>query len=155
MPMQSTLSRIKDTENEFLLEVPCVKFFHLLCKPTVYCTVTKSDDGKITITSDKCILSGSPMIDSLNEHYKFNVITQFTWKDTKHQRVITSNSKILVLIDPPSIFKAFPKSLLESTGNLVMQLALGEIEKLFIKSLSKDYSKWATNKAYRDERAAM
>jgi hypothetical protein len=62
------------------------------------------------------------MVDSLNSHYKFNVKTQFTWADTNKGSKIISNSKILVYIDPPLIFKAFPRSLLESTGNLVMQV---------------------------------
>lgn len=155
MPLGATLTKVKDTE-EFKLEVPNVKFFHLECKPTVYCTVSKSDRGDVvTIRSEKCILGGSPMVDSLNAHYNFNVMTQFTWTDQPTVKTIMSTSKILVYVDPPFIFKPFPKSLLESTGNLVMQVALNGIEKMFIKSLSEDYQKWATNRAYREERAAL
>jgi Protein of unknown function (DUF1997) len=155
LPLGATLSKTKDSD-EFKLEVPNVKFFHLECKPTVYCVVSKSTaNNMVTITSQKCILGGSPIVDSLNSHYKFNVITQFTWADMKFDKSIISNSKILVYVDPPLIFKAFPKSLLESTGNFVMQVALNGVERMFIKALSEDYEKWATNKSYRDMRAAL
>ena len=155
MPLGATLTKVPNTE-EFKLEVPNVKFFHLECKPTVYCTVSKSDRGDVvTIRSERCVLGGSPIVDSLNAHYKFNVMTQLTWTDQPKEKSIISNSKILVFVDPPFIFKPFPKSLLESTGNLVMQVALNGIEKMFIKSLSEDYHKWATNRAYREERAAL
>ena len=155
MPLGATLTKVKDSD-EFKLEVPNVKFFHLECKPTCYCTVSKStDDNKVTISSQKCILSGSPIVDSLNAHYKFNVVTQFTWADFKTGKSIISNSKILVYVDPPLIFKAFPKSVLESTGNFVMQGALNWVERMFIKSLAEDYEKWATDKAYREKRAAL
>lgn len=155
LPLGATLTKEKDSA-EFKLEVPNVKFFHLECKPTVYCTVSKSSSTDIiTISSQKCLLSGSPIVDSLNGHYKFNVITQFTWADLKVGKSIISNSKIHVLVDPPLIFKAFPKSLLETTGNLVMQVALNGVERMFIKSLSEDYKEWVTNKSYRDRRAAL
>ena len=122
LPLGATLTKVPNTE-EFKLEVPNVKFFHLECKPTVYCTVSKSEaDNTVTIRSEKCILGGSPMVDSLNAHYKFNVVTQFTWLDSSYEKAIVSNSKILVYVDPPLIFKAFPRSLLENTGNLVMQV---------------------------------
>lgn len=155
MPLGATLTKVKDSD-EFKLEVPNVKFFHLECKPTVYCTVSKStEDNKVTISSQKCILGGSPIVDSLNAHYKFNVVTQFTWADLKSGKAIISNSKILVYVDPPLIFKAFPKSVLENTGNFVMQGALNWVERMFIKSLAEDYEKWATDKAYRERRAAL
>lgn len=154
MPLGAKLSRVGNTD-EFVLEVPTVKFFHLVCQPTVFCKVTAASDDTVTITSEKCILSGSKIVDSLNAHYKFNVMTQFKWSDTKQEKKILSNSKILVFIDPPMIFKPVPKRLLESTGNLVMQAALNFIEKEFIKSLSDDYEKWATDINYREKRAAL
>ena len=155
MPLGATLTKALDTE-EFKLEVPKVKFFHLECKPTVYCTVSKSEGGDIvTIRSEKCILGGSPIVDSLNSHYNFNVMTQFTWIDKPREKAIISNSKILVFVDPPFIFKAFSKALLESTGNLVMQVALNGVERMFVKALAEDYRKWATEKEYRSLRAAL
>mmetsp|Transcript_2682 Transcript_2682/g.2805 ORF Transcript_2682/g.2805 Transcript_2682/m.2805 type:complete len:270 (-) Transcript_2682:200-1009(-) len=155
MPLGATLARVGNSD-EFVLEVPTVQFFHLTCQPTVYCTVTAAADDTVTITSEKCILSGSDVVDGLNAHYNFNVITQFSWRDVKIQeKKIISNSKIIVFIDPPLIFKPLPKKVLESAGNLVMQAALNFIEKEFIKSLTDDYVKWATDKNYREKRAAM
>ena len=38
---------------------------------------------------------------------------------------------------------------------LLNQVALNGIERMFIKALSEDYAKWARDKSYRDQRAAL
>lgn len=86
--------------------------------------------------------------------YAYMYIDIYTYLCIQEKKII-SNSKIIVFIDPPLIFKPLPKKVLESAGNLVMQAALNFIEKEFIKSLTDDYVKWATDKNYREKRAAM
>jgi hypothetical protein len=153
MPMSSKLERIGG--NDFLLTVPPVTFFDLKCSPEVFCQVEQIGGTKIRITSEKCRLSGSSFIERLNDCFKFKVVTDFTWKDTPIQRTIISNSDIIVYVEPPFPFSAFPKSLLEATGNFVMQVALNEIERSFIESLAKDYYKWVTDSKYRGERGSL
>jgi len=152
MPLNSKLERIGDAE--FKLKVPPVNFFWMEVIPTVYCTVTSSEDS-VQIESCKCVLSGSNIVEGLNDSFKFYVCTKFKWVDSPTRKIIFSNSKINVEIDPPGPFKAIPKSALEATGNAVMQIALKTVERSFIISLSEDYNRWAVDLKYRKERANL
>jgi hypothetical protein len=153
MPMNSKLSRLSG--NDFLLVVPPVTFFDLKVLPEVYCTVSSIGNRMIRITSEKCNLSGSEFIDQLNSRFKFKVVTEFTWSDTPSLKKICSRSRIVVDVDPPFPFSAIPRPVLEATGNLAMKVALDQIEKSFIESLSLDYARWASDERYRSLRAGM
>jgi hypothetical protein len=150
LPARATLTR-QDVD-EFLLRVPKVKFFHVECLPTVYCSVS-TEDNQVTIRSNKCILSGSDAVERLNSCYKFEVTTRFRWVDTKYDKRIISTSDILVFVNPPQPFKSIPSRVLEQTGNYVMKKALDFIELNFIQSLATDYGRWAVDPLYREERA--
>ena len=57
----------------FELVVPPVRFLWLEVQPIVYAVVTQQDDKVIIISSDQCILEGSPFISKvhLNERFDF------------------------------------------------------------------------------------
>ena len=150
LPARAQLQRV--AQDEFVLSVPAVKFFHLECLPRVYCSVTTEADA-VTIQSSKCVLGGSPAVERLNSAYRFSVTTRFRWVDKPHDKRILSTSDILVYVDPPPPFSAFPRQVLERTGNFVMQSALDFIEKEFIRSLANDYATWACSAGYRARRA--
>ncbi len=150
MPLNATLERIQG--NLFRLIVPPVRFFHLDVSPTLYCEVRQTMDT-VEIISKKCLLTGSKYIESLNGCFNILVKTKFRWQDYDNRRMILSNSNIDVEVDPPVPFKFFGKRVLEATGNLAMSIALRQIENAFVKSLAKDYARWATDKAYRIQRA--
>lgn len=150
MPLNSTLRR---TENEeFELVVPPVTIFKLSVSPTVYCQVKQTPD-QVLITSNRVYLGGSDYVRTLNGCYNIQIKSVFGFRDTEDERVITSESVIDVQVDPPKPFSYLPRRVLQSTGNLAMNIALRQIENAFINSLAKDYSRWATDEAYRDARA--
>ena len=64
-----------------------------------------------------------------------------------------SKSDIKVWVNPPPPFKYFPRSILETTGNTVMNFALNTVETSFLEALGKDYEKWSQDANYRFERA--
>lgn len=47
-----------------------------------------------------------------------------------------------VLVDPPGPFALLPTSQLESSGNSVMRMMLGVLQKTFISELAKDYDRF-------------
>ena len=150
LPARAQLTRV--ATDEFVLSVPAIHFFFLECLPRVFCSVTTDADA-VTIRSSKCILGGSAAVERLNAAYKFSVTTRFRWVDKPHDKRILSTSDILVFVDPPPPFNTFPRPVLESTGNFVMQSALDFIEKEFIRSLANDYARWASSADYRERRA--
>ena len=146
MPLHAHLERIES--NRFQLTVPPVTFFHLQVCPTVYCSVAQNNTAVI-IQSDKCNLAGSPYVRSLNGCFRFTIRTVFTWVDRPTYRQISSTSDLFVEVDPPPPFSSVPVPILERTGQLAMTAAISFIEGEFIKSLAKDYARWATDEKYR------
>lgn len=151
MPLNASLERMSN--NQFNMTVPPVRFFNLDVSPMLICDVVQTATS-VKITSDTCVLRGSPYVVGLNGCFKINVSTKFTWSDTDEKKTIISNSQIFVEVDPPRPFKYFGKTILESTGTLAMSIALRQIENAFVQSLARDYSRWATDSTYRLSRAA-
>ena len=126
LPAGATLHHDSST-NQFLLTVPTLKFFHVECLPKVYCQVQSQESeslvkqSAVTITSDKCILSGSDYVNRLNSRFQFNIVTRFTWVDSPSDCRIISNSDLVVYVDAPPPFNVLPNDVLEKTGNVVMQ----------------------------------
>lgn len=146
MPLHARLERLNS--NLFQLTVPPVTFFHLQVCPTVYCRVSQNHTAVI-IESDKCSLEGSPYVRSLNSCFRFSIRTVFTWIDQPASRLIFSSSDLFVEVAPPPPFSAVPVPILERTGELAMTAAISYIEGEFIRSLAKDYARWATDEKYR------
>lgn len=152
MPLDATLQRHKS--NNFNLTVPPVRFFNLQVSPMLYCTVEQTENS-VKIRCTECVLRGSPYVEALNGCFQINIKTVFNWIDTDRKKSILSRSKIFVKADPPSPFNLISRPILERTGELALSIALRQIENEFVKSLARDYEKWAKFAEYRRERAAM
>mmetsp|Transcript_2853 Transcript_2853/g.5732 ORF Transcript_2853/g.5732 Transcript_2853/m.5732 type:complete len:291 (+) Transcript_2853:2-874(+) len=196
MPLGSSLTRVKkeaakqlnenrldeycregnSIEEEFELVVPTIKFFNLSVQPVVYASVSPQHD-KVIISSDKCLLRGSPFIEKvkLNERFDFKVRTTLTWDDplsdescnknirSRRERnkmnggkgSITAETKIDVKVDVPRPFSSIPRVVLEKTGNAAMNMSMKLIQGNFVNNLAKDYEKWANDFEYRSFRASL
>eukprot|EP01039_Chlorochromonas_danica_P006969 gene6969-7710_t len=152
MPLNATLSRIGGSK--FNLTVPPVRFFHLDVSPTLFCEVTQSTDS-VNISSQTCLLRGSPYVEGLNGCFNIHIQSSFKWVDNPDYKAILSRSRIDVEVDPPAPFKYFGKTILENTGSLALSIALRQIENAFVQSLARDYHHWATSASYRAQRQAM
>jgi len=131
------------------LVAPPVQFLHLKVNPRVYTNITQMSDS-ILITSHKCELSGSTMIENINKCFKFRVDTRFTWSskienNIESNRQLCSSSSVAVEINPPKLFSFVPKSMLEKTANLVIQVTLNSLEEGFLHSLHDDFIRWVNN----------
>ena len=76
-------------------------------KPIVYAVVTQQDDTVI-LSSDQCILEGSPFFISkvhLNERFDFCVTAELMWNDTTTNNVpASSSSSEAAAFDSSTIF---------------------------------------------------
>lgn len=149
LPLDANLQRLDN--DLFELVVPPVRFFHLQVSPSVYCNVTQNNTAVI-IESTQCILNGSPYVKGLNGCFKFFIRTVFSWEDASEAHIHSCTS-LHVEVDPPFPFNTMPNRLLESTGALAMRTAIRTIEREFVKSLTSDFLRWASDEAYRAERA--
>ena len=142
------LEKSKTNEiSNYELVAPPVQFLHLKVHPRVYTNITQTPNS-IIITSHKCELSGSTMIENINKCFKFRVDTSFTWSSTidsniESNRQLCSSSSVVVEINPPRMFSFVPKKMLEGTANLVIQVTMNSLEEGFLMSLHDDYIRWA------------
>lgn len=152
MPPQSALRRVNGTVDKFELDMPPMRFFHVEVKPRVFARVVPTPHA-VHIWSRHCFIRGSKLIEKLelNERFKFAVDTKFTWD----MQSILSESTICVDVDPPGPFARMPKSLVETTGNAVMRVAMNLIQREFLKTLGRDFERWSSDDAYRDERERL
>ena len=152
IPLAAKLEKLKEGSNDFLLTVPPLNFFNLIVNPSVYAEVSQTDNSVI-IESNKITLDGSQIVKELNGCYDVKVRTEFNWIDNDNQKCIISKSDIKVWVNPPAPFKYFPRSVLETTGNTVMNFALYTVETSFLRALGTDYEIWVIDEGYRLERA--
>lgn len=153
----------------FELVVPNITFFQLKLQPVVYATVIP-EPNQVTITSEKCVLRGSPFIEKvkLNDRFDFSVTTTLTWHDVNNSShshsqpnvttecsTITAETCIIINVDVPRPFNAIPKRVLEATGSTAVKLTLLYIQANFVGNLVTDYVKWATVAEYRKYRASL
>ncbi|KAL7433375.1 hypothetical protein ACHAXH_009253 [Discostella pseudostelligera] len=190
MPFGSSLTRIEsnNTASEtppeltssgtelFELVIPNITFFQLTLQPVVYATVTPQTNY-VMISSEKCILRGSPFIEKvkLNDRFDFSVTTRLTWRDAHssptsrgqqdiiptsqynatERSTIRAETFININVDVPRPFNSIPKKILEATGNAAVKLTLLYIQANFVSNLVKDYVKWATVSEYRKYRSSL
>ena len=168
MPLGSSLTTRGRADNnqklssntEFELVVPTITFFSLSLTPVVYATV-QPQENQVVISSNQCILRGSPFIEKvqLNDRFDFFVNTTLTWTDdttyNSTECSISAETCIKVDVDVPRPFNTIPKQIIERTGNAAMHISLKYIQKNFVDNLAIDYNKWSTDEEYRKYRASL
>ena len=160
------------SNTEFELVVPTITFFQLSLTPVVYATV-QPQENQVVISSNQCILRGSPFIEKvqLNDRFDFFVNTTLTWTDdtglannqngdkdintNSTECSITAETCIKVDVDVPRPFNTIPKRIIEKTGNAAMHISLRYIQASFVDNLAVDYNKWSTDEEYRKYRASL
>jgi hypothetical protein len=155
MPLNAKLSRIND---DFLLTVPPIKFFSLQVQPIVTARVTLQQN-QVLISSRKCRINslgdGPSYIDNvkLNDRFQFQALC--TLSCDANANTIMADTQITVDVDAPPPFSKIPTRILEATGNKAMQLSMNYIVQSFLKGLSEDYCRWASDAQYREMREAL
>lgn len=93
MPLNSSLTRIKGTKDQFRLTVPPISLKSpgvplVEVSPIVFAQVLV-DKNEVRITSDKCIIEGSQFIQDfhINDFFEFKVNVLLTWNDNINDNV--------------------------------------------------------------------
>lgn len=161
-----TLSGFESILELFKLEVPTITFFNLSLQPIVYATV-QPQSNQVVISSNKCILHGSPFIEKvkLNDRFIFDVQCTLTWRDSLQKQkdrasngepcLISAETIIDVDVNVPRPFSSIPRPILQKTGNAAMRLSMKYIQRNFVENLAKDYEKWSSDAEYRRYRASL
>merc|ERR1712157_19079 len=111
------------------------------------------EPDRVFITSNSCQIRGSKIIEDLhiNDFFTFQVEICLTWDSSS----ITAKSEMKVNLNPPGIFAIVPSKVLEVVGNQAIGIALGSLQKNFMRSLGADFERWSVDAAYRAQRKKL
>lgn len=178
MPLNSSLKRVYGSEEEFILKVPKISF-NIPGGPVEVFPEVKArvnvEPNRVVIYSDKCTITGSPIVEKLklNERYNFCVRATLTWRQEDNDEdeqilledgikptagkvdIICSLAEIDVDVYPPGKLAFIPKRILEPAGNAAMSYVLKLLLEDFMVGLGSDYERWANDDAYRAERLQL
>ena len=100
----------------------------------------------------------------INDFFDFQVTISLTWegagnnlndKMIRATPSIVAKSEIEIGLDPPGPFAFVPRQILEAVGNRAIGITLGTLQSNFMKSLGKDFERWASDEDYRAQRRAL
>jgi hypothetical protein len=180
MPLNSSLTRVYGSEEEFILCVPKVSFNipggPIEVFPEVRAKV-KVEPDQVVIYSDSCTIYGSPIVErlKLNDRFDFRVRATLTWKQEESDGkeallqeqkdgteptlvkgdTICSSAEIEVDVYPPGRLALIPRRIIEPVGNTAMAFILSLLLEDFMVGLGSDYERWASDDAYRAERKLL
>jgi len=161
-------------DDAFEFSVPRIEFFNEWIKPNVVAKVTVSPN-RVHILTTECSMDASEMVTSLELEGKWFMIFEsfLTWENdcAKSDRklrgldranvqsngvpygVMHGRSRVDVWCEMAPGFTFMPRDVLQNACNLAVNTLMQSLLPVFMKQLSADYKKWATNKEYRQERA--
>jgi len=161
MPLNSSLTRIIGSDEEFLLSVPKIKFLLPIegiieIVPKVRANV-KVESDRVLISSNSCTISGSPIVEQLNiaSKFDFRIFVILTWKEGLDGDDILSRANIEIDFYPPGKLALIPRRIQEFAGKTSMSFVLSKLLKTFMENLASDYERWVSDKDYRIQRREM
>lgn len=151
---------------KYALKVPRVQLFSVWVEPLVHVTVVSNKDSagrsSVTIRAVNWGLSGSPLIESVGLARRFNLefCTLLSWAPATNESTNGANlngtlkgtTTLDVYTEVIGPFRYMPRQVLETGGNAVMQSLNNVLLPLFMRRLSDDYERWASDPNYRLER---
>ncbi|KAK9845221.1 hypothetical protein WJX81_000443 [Elliptochloris bilobata] len=139
----------------FDVVVAPLSLFDLWVQPHVRCCVRQLADPEcVDIQCVDFQLRSSPAVQRLrlNERVRFAVTTRFSCEGPPGAEGIRSTTHLQAEVAPPVPFSYLPDGVLTSVGEAAVHAALANLQGTFVRSLARDYARWATNAGYRAER---
>ena len=133
------------SETQFRLKMQPIQFLQIYqIQPTVTLNFPSNIPGILQLESQDCVIQG---YDDLNHRFSLKVTGQLTphHEEAKHYLRGIANLSAKVALPPPLSF--LPKSLMEMTGNTILQEILGRIKRQLLAQLLQDYYQWAHDAA--------
>eukprot|EP00808_Paulinella_micropora_P013643 g13499.t1 len=150
LPMGSRMERVGGSM--FRLIVPSVKILQFEARPVLYAEIQQRSDA-IVLVSNKLVMEGSESVRSLTDRFYVDAVSTIQWQDSPGRpKRITCKAVTDIRLDPPPPFNLLPKAPLEATGQIIVK-SFTFVQASFVKSLAKDYARWASDPAYRAAKA--
>lgn len=126
-------------ENRFEFSMRPIKFLMLTLEPIADVTIYPNECNEIVIYSDSCQLRNQT---ALNRRFLFKLEGWLVARPDDSG--VSGNAQLDITIELPPAFRVTPKSLLESTGNAILNGILIAIKQRLQQRLIHEYRSWAS-----------
>ncbi|MEM9163027.1 MAG: DUF1997 domain-containing protein [Cyanobacteria bacterium P01_F01_bin.4] len=127
-------------EDIFRLRMRSLRFMMLALEPVTDIRVWLCQ-GRVMIQSQGCYLSGH---ESLNNRFSLDLQGVLEPLTSAGETTLSGQANLQVRVDLPAAFRLTPKSILETTGNGILNGVLLTIKQRLLHRLVADYEIWAT-----------
>lgn len=142
-------AQVRRQRGRFLLTVDPVRFFDMLVvEPQVTCHVVQAPPGEaVQVVSSEVELTGQPagLLEAVNACFEFRASTTIGYDENCEDLCISGT--IVVAVEPPPPFDAFPATVLKTTGEAVLGAATATLHRVFMNSLRADFEAFVEDSA--------
>lgn len=124
----------------FRLKMQPVSFIMLSVQPIVDMQVWAELDGTIHLKSVGCEIRG---VEYINQRFSLDLNGRLAPQQINGVTHLVGRANLEVQVDVPPLLWLTPKSLLESTGNALLNSVLSTVRHRLIHQLLVDYRSWA------------
>jgi hypothetical protein len=127
--------------NLFRLKVRPIRFLGISLQPVCDVEVWL-EDGGVRLHSDHCEIEG---YDAINQRFSLNLDGYLVTQPTEKGQKLRGQANLRVSVDLPQAMRLTPKSLIERTGNGLLNGILIALKQRLMRQLIEDYSEWASS----------
>ncbi|MEM9217130.1 MAG: DUF1997 domain-containing protein [Cyanobacteria bacterium P01_F01_bin.150] len=132
------------SHDTFRLKMRPLQFLILSIQPTVDMKLWADTDGTVHLQSVACELKG---VEYLKRRFQLDLEGTLTPVESNGRTYLRGIANLTVDVDIPPALMLTPRSILEGTGNGVLNSVLLTIKKRLLNQLLVDYQRWAVSQA--------
>ena len=127
--------------NLFRVKIRPIRFIGLSLQPVCDIEVWL-EDTTVRLRSDRCQLEGR---ESINQRFSVNMQGYLVPQTTSEGKRLRGQANLKVSVDLPQTMRLTPKSLIERTGNSIINGILMTLKQRLMRQLIRDYCAWASS----------
>lgn len=127
-------------DDTFRFHLRGFEFLMLSIRPVVDLHIDVSQDHVLRVQSVGCKIRGNEYI---NKQFSLDLSGVLKLDDQENVTNLKGNVELKIAVGLPPILQATPESLLESTGNRILNGVLTTMKQRLMRQLAADYERWS------------
>lgn len=134
----------------FRFRMQPIKFVTLKLRPVSDIEIW-SEQNTVYVRSTACRLEGQPAI---NDKFSLNLQGHLSTQDNRRGTRLYGQANLQVEVDLPPALRLMPKSVLQATGNGILNGILATMKQRLMRQLVTDYRDWAAKQPVLSAKAS-
>jgi Protein of unknown function (DUF1997) len=135
---------VKLENGHYRLEILPMNILNFTISPVVDLAVWVDEHRKVQVESVGCEIRG---VESLRDRFDFKLIGELYPIHTPDMILLRGSALLKIELDLPLPFKVMPRSIVEGTGNAVLETTLKTVKGRMLKYVVKDYQAWVKERS--------